>query len=41
MAPEEICKLLQTEFGEAIVDTAIEGGHPYVVVEPDRPACNT
>ena len=36
MAPEEICQLLQTEFGEAIVETAIERGHPYVEVDPDR-----
>ena len=36
MAPEEICKLLQTEFGEAIAETMVEGGHPYVQVVPEK-----
>ncbi len=36
MAPEEICKLLKTEFGEAIEDAVVEGGHPYVQVQPGR-----
>ena len=36
MAPEEICKLLLSEFGEAIVDTALEGGHPYAQVRAER-----
>lgn len=36
MAPEEISKLLQSEFGEAIVETKMDGGHPYVQVDPDR-----
>lgn len=36
MAPEEICKLLQAEFGEAIVDTVVEGGHPYARVTPEK-----
>lgn len=36
MAPEEICSLLQSQFGEAIVDTALEGAHPYAQVSPDR-----
>lgn len=34
MAPEEICKLLQTEFGEAVVDTMLDGAHPCVRIEP-------
>ena len=33
MAPEEICKVLQTKFGDAIEDTILEGGHPYVTVK--------
>ncbi len=36
MAPEEICKLLQTEFGEAIVETVVDGGHPYAQVVPEK-----
>lgn len=36
MAPEAICSLLQSEFGEAIVDTALEGAHPYAQVSPER-----
>lgn len=36
MAPEEICGLLRERFGDAITDTVIEGGHPYVVVAADR-----
>ena len=36
MSPEEICKLLRSEFGEAIVETVLEGGHPYAQVSPDR-----
>ncbi len=36
MAPEEICKLLTTEFTDAIVKTVVEGAHPYVQVSPDR-----
>lgn len=36
MTPEEICKLLQNEFGEAIVDTVLEGNHPYAQVSPQR-----
>ena len=33
MVPEEICKLLQTEFGEAVVDTMLDGAHPSVRIE--------
>ena len=33
MVPEEICKLLQTEFGDAILDTMVEGAHPCAQVE--------
>lgn len=36
MAPEEICKLLQAEFGEAILDTVVDGGHPYVQVVAEK-----
>jgi NADH-quinone oxidoreductase subunit C len=36
VAPEEICKLLLSQFGEAIVDTALEGGHPCAQVEAER-----
>jgi NADH-quinone oxidoreductase subunit C len=35
VAPEEICKLLQTEFKDAIVDTVLEGGHPYAQVKAE------
>ena len=36
MAPEEICKLLTAEFGEAVSDTVLEGGHPYALIAPER-----
>ncbi|MGB2986289.1 MAG: NADH-quinone oxidoreductase subunit C [Phycisphaerae bacterium] len=36
MTPEEICKLLQSEFGEAVVDTMVGGGHPYAQVLADH-----
>ncbi len=36
MTPEEICKLLKEEFGEAIEDTVLEGAHPYAVVSAAR-----
>lgn len=36
MAPEEICKLLKSEFGEAVVDIAVEGGHPYAQITPEK-----
>ncbi|MCH7813580.1 MAG: NADH-quinone oxidoreductase subunit C, partial [Planctomycetes bacterium] len=36
MAPEEICDLLRTEFGEAIESVEVGGGHPHVVVTPER-----
>ena len=35
MAPEEVCRLLEAEFGEAIVETVVEGGHPHAVVAPE------
>ncbi len=35
MAPEEICKLLQDKFAEAIEDAVLTGGHPYVRVRAD------
>lgn len=28
MTPEEICKLLRSQFGDAVSDAAMEGGHP-------------
>jgi len=36
MAPEEVCKLLKDRFGDAIEDTVLEGGHPYVRITADR-----
>lgn len=36
MTPEETCQILQAEFGDAIVDIALEGAHPSVDVAPDR-----
>ncbi|MBI4717184.1 MAG: NADH-quinone oxidoreductase subunit C [Planctomycetes bacterium] len=35
MVPEEICKLLKGEFGEAVVDTTLGGGHPCAVIAAD------
>ncbi|MCP4589516.1 MAG: NADH-quinone oxidoreductase subunit C [bacterium] len=36
MTPEEICKLLRDEFGDAIEDTVLEGAHPYALVAAGR-----
>ncbi len=36
MAPEEICRLLEGRFGDAIEDTVLEGNHPYARVARDR-----
>ena len=36
MAPEEICKLLQTNHNDAIEDTVLEGSHPYAVIKADH-----
>ena len=36
MTPEEICRLLKEEFGDAIEDTVLEGAHPYAVVSAGR-----
>ena len=36
VAPEEICTLLKAQFGDAVVETVLEGGHPYAVVAPER-----
>lgn len=36
MSPEEICKLLASEFGEAIVETLLAGAHPSVQVEAEK-----
>ena len=33
MTPEEICKLLKSQFGEAVVETLLAGAHPSVRVE--------
>jgi NADH-quinone oxidoreductase subunit C len=35
MAPEEICQILKSKFGEA-VSTVVEGGHPYAKVAADH-----
>jgi NADH-quinone oxidoreductase subunit C len=35
VTPEEICKTLQSEFGEAIVETKLDGAHPYARVTPE------
>jgi NADH-quinone oxidoreductase subunit C len=32
VAPEEICRLLQSQFGDGLVDTVLEGAHPYAQV---------
>ncbi len=36
MVPEEICKLLTSEFGAAVLKTVVEGGHPYAEIEAGR-----
>lgn len=36
MAPEDLCRLVQTEFPDAVEETVIEGEHPYVRIKPDR-----
>jgi len=36
VVPEEICKLLTGEFGDAVVDTVVEGAHPYVEIAAGR-----
>ncbi|MCO6435597.1 MAG: NADH-quinone oxidoreductase subunit C [Phycisphaerae bacterium] len=36
MAPEEVCRLLKERFGDAILDAAVEGGHPQSEVTPGR-----
>ena len=36
MAPEEVCDILRLRFSDAVADTVLEGGHPYVQVVPDR-----
>lgn len=36
MAPEEICELLESEFGDAIEDSALEGAHPYSTVKAEK-----
>jgi len=36
MAPEEICRLLKDRWGDAVVETALEGGHPHARVAADR-----
>ncbi len=35
MAPEEICRVLQSKFNDALEDTALEGCHPYALVKAD------
>ncbi len=34
MAPEELCDLLRSRFGEAIIGASVGGGHPFAQVEP-------
>lgn len=36
MVPEEISRLLLSQYGDAVVDTALEGGHPFAQVEAGR-----
>jgi len=36
MTPEECCKLLVAEFGDAITDTVVENAHPYARVTAER-----
>ncbi len=36
MAPEGICQILKSQFGEAIVAADVEGGHPCARVAPER-----
>ena len=36
MAPEEICRLLGDEFGEAVVEAMLEGGHPFAQVAVEK-----
>lgn len=36
MVPEEICKLLTSEFGAAVLKTVVEGSHPYAEIAPER-----
>lgn len=36
MTPEEICEIVRSRFSDAIADSVLEGGHPYVQVVPDR-----
>jgi NADH-quinone oxidoreductase subunit C len=34
MAPEEICDILRERFAAAILDSVVEGSHPYALVDP-------
>ena len=36
MTPEEICKVLTNQFGDAIEESIFESGHPHARVVPDR-----
>lgn len=36
MTPEEICKVLTVQFGDAIEESIFESGHPHARVVPDR-----
>ena len=36
MIPEEICEILRAQFGEAIEQAVVEGGHPHVVVAAEQ-----
>lgn len=36
MAPEEICELLRSKFGDAVTETVLEGGHAYAHLAAHR-----
>ena len=36
MAPEEICDILQKQFGDAVTDAVMSANRPYVVIEATR-----
>lgn len=36
MAPEEICRLLESRFGDGVVDTVLEGGHTFAQLAAER-----
>ena len=36
MTPELICEILRSHFAEAVLETVVEGSHPYVRIDPPR-----